>query len=75
MEHTRLRLKSDLLNRRKFKLGFSDSPNCDCGNHEESEKHFLLSCVRYFNERQAMIQTVSNILTVSKLNTELLDIR
>ena len=73
MEYTRLRLKSNLLNRHKFKLGFSDSPNCECGNHKESEKHYLLSCVRYSAERQAMIQTVSSILTVSNLNTDFLD--
>ena len=73
MEHTRLRLLSNLLNRHKFKLGFSDSPNCECGNHEESEKHYLLSCVRYSAEGQAMIQTVSSILTVSNLNTDFLD--
>ena len=73
MEHIRLRPKCNLLIRHKFKLGFSDSPNCECHNHEMSKKHYLLSCVRYSAERKAMIQTASNILTVSNLNTEFLD--
>ena len=69
MEHTSLRLKKNFLNRHKGKLLISHSPNCECGNHEESEKDYLLSHVRYSNDRMVMIQNVSNILTLSKLNT------
>jgi hypothetical protein len=38
------------------KLGFEDSPACECGERVETVRHFLLHCRRYQDLRSEMIE-------------------
>ena len=38
-----------------------ESPFCSCGHPRENNKHFLLDCPLYINERNAMMQALQSI--------------
>ena len=70
--HARLRLLcSPLCDHLYSQLHVIDNPACQCGNHRETSRHFLLECQLYDVERRTMFDglrdlqyapTLSNLL-------------
>ena len=64
MKHlTRLRLGLSHLREHKFKHNFQDTinPTCNCSLSVESNVHFFLHCQNFSNERQILLNNLSNI--------------
>lgn len=60
--HTRLRLKSSLLNAHLYAKGKAESPRCHCGHPREDTQHFLLTCPVYTIPRTVFLRKLSNLL-------------
>jgi len=43
------------------RTGTSDTPQCGCGMAAETVEHFPLHCCKYDNERQEMLDFISDI--------------
>ena len=69
--HARMRMLCSELNDHLFShIHVVDSPVCKCGHHRENNKHYLLDCPLYINERTEMLNHLANIKfkpTVSNL--------
>ena len=50
------------LNAHLFRTGRVGSPICECGQDEEDNYHFLLTCRLYDSQRQAMIHNLENLM-------------
>ena len=64
IKHAQLRMKCSKLNYHLFLLHVTDSPACPCGFDTEDANHYLLHCPLYLVERQAMWQSVSNVINI-----------
>ena len=38
-----------------------ESPECQCGHHRETNKHYLLECPLFMNERGEMLNNLAQI--------------
>ena len=72
IKHAQLRMKCSKLNAHLFSLHVIDSPACICGHNIEDCEHFLLHCPLYYNLRQTLFQTLSNLIDNQHLNTDTL---
>ena len=61
IKHAQLRMKCSKLNYHLFLLHVAESPACSCGFDTEDANHYLLQCPLYLVERQALLQSVSNV--------------
>ena len=78
--HARMRMLCSPLNDHLFShIHVVDSPACNCGHHRENNKHFLLDCALFINERTTMLNelsqidfkpTVTNLLNGNRLYSE-----
>ena len=78
--HAKMRMLCSELNDHLFShIHVVDSPSCQCGHHRENNKHFLLDCPLYHNERTILLNnlaqikydpTVSNLLHGNKKYTD-----
>ena len=62
IHHARLRTKCSSLCEHLYSKNILDNPLCVCGAIEDTT-HFLLKCNRFSNQRQEMLDTVTNIHT------------
>ena len=58
--HARLRMRYSTLNAHLFSKNIIDSPICVCGAREDTQ-HFLMSCTRYTNLRQEVVNRVTPV--------------
>ena len=56
-----LRMECSKLNAHLVKLHVLDSPACSCGFDNEDTNHYLLDCPMYANERNIMLQQITNL--------------
>ena len=78
--HAKMRMLCSNLNDHLFShIHVIDSPQCQCGFQRENNKHFLLDCPLFFNERADLFNklnaisfhpTVSNLLYGNKAYTD-----
>ena len=66
-----LRIGYARLNDYLFKIGVSQTRNCNCGEIETIE-HYLLNCENYFNERERMRTVLFQQTGITELITEIL---
>ena len=60
--HARLRMLCSPLNDHLYShIHVVDSPSCSCGHPRENNKHFLIDCPLYINERNSMMQALQVI--------------
>ena len=65
VNHYRIRLGLSHLNSHLHRYNLVDSPSCsnpDCGGTTESEEHYFLICPKFNNERQLLLENISNKL-------------
>ena len=58
IHHTRLRLNCSSLHQHLFLKNITDNPQCECGADEDT-KHFFLTCYRFRNLRQELLNKIS----------------
>ena len=58
IHHTRLRLNCSSLYQHLFLKNTTDNPHCECGAVEDT-KHFFLTCYRFRNLRQDLLNKIS----------------
>ena len=58
--HSRLRMDCSSLNNHLFSKNIIDSPLCICGR-PETTKHYLFECNKFYNLRQEMMQSISQL--------------
>ena len=61
ISYARLLLGSTNLNDDMYRVGFSESPNCDCGKDRETPDHFLLSCEHFKEARVKLMSCVAEV--------------
>ena len=66
MAYARMLLSQTNLNEDMFRMGFTESPNCDCGEDREDVEHFLMSCKLYKKERKEMLESICEVWMESK---------
>ena len=67
--HAKLRMLCSPLNDHLYSfIHVVDTPSCTCGHPRENNKHFLLECPLYMNERNVMIQNLEEINFHPSLN-------
>ncbi len=60
--HARLRMLCSPLNDHLYSLvHVVDNPSCSCGHVRENNKHFILECPLYTNERNNMLRGLDHI--------------
>lgn len=64
MLHTRLRTKCSSLNYEIYLKNLTESPLCRCGSIENSE-HYFFYCHYYRNQRNELLQSLTQICQVS----------
>ncbi len=75
--HARLRMLCSTLNDHIYSyIHVVESPACSCGHFRENNKHFLVDCPLFINERAVMFNNLNELqfqVTISNLlygNTE-----
>ena len=56
--HLQIRLGRSNLNAHRFQIGLSDTTACACGAKSEDNKHFILKCPNYGNQRVHMLDGI-----------------
>ena len=59
--HARLRMEMSELNSHLFVIQKAPSPACRCGHHTENINHFVFSCPKYKEQRNAMYTEISEL--------------
>ena len=62
VQHTRLRLKHDGLNRHLHQIGVLESSECACGFAQESELHYIFQCQNYQVQREQFANSLQACL-------------
>ena len=62
--HTRLRAQMSHLNSHLFRIQKTDSPACICGHKNENNRHFILHCPNYTNQRNILFDEISQTLQI-----------
>lgn len=63
--HTRLRTGMSHLNSHMFQIQKHNSAVCSCGHATENEKHFILSCPNYAQQRDELFRNIMQALHIS----------
>ena len=61
ISYARLLLNSTNLNDDRYRMKFSETPNCECGKDRESADHFLIHCEEHREARQIMFDAIMNV--------------
>jgi len=64
-------LHDKMLKEDSFRSGTSDTAFCGCAKADESVEHFLLDCENYAEARKVMMDTIGDLLLVTKLTRSL----
>jgi len=72
IKHAQLRMRCSKLNFHLFSLHVRDSPACPCGHNCEDTNHYLLYCPLFFQQRNAMFNSIRNIATNIDISCNLL---
>jgi hypothetical protein len=68
--HCQLRVRNANLNGNLYAKGMADSPECICGQLEESTEHYLLHCPMFTHERRQMLANIpQNVIVTPELLT------
>ena len=60
--HTQIRLQASELNEHRYRLGKSNSTNCQCGALKETAEHFLLICPLFRTQRSDLFHRLTVVL-------------
>jgi len=69
--YSRMLLHDKMLKEDSFRSGTSDTAFCGCAKADESVEHFLLDCENYAEARKVMMDTIGDLLLVTKLTRSL----
>jgi hypothetical protein len=63
--HCQLRVRNANLNDNLYAKGMADSPECTCGQTEETTEHYLLNCPMFTEERRNMMAKIPRGMIVT----------
>jgi hypothetical protein len=61
-----MRVKNANLKANLFAKSLADSPECDCGEPEESTEHYLLECPLFSRQRREMIRKLPGNIQITE---------